>query len=343
MGGPAPSVQYSWDGPGALGAGDDGKALCWNQATGRFAMVAKAAAAHTHAPSDLSQGGASSGQVLAWNGSAWVATTISSGVTAHSALTGLTSGDDHTQYAVIAPSASTRNVIQPTGAAVKPLVIKGASSQSANLLEVQTSAGTALLTLDPTGLLTLSQLAGTNGKTLKIVPAPEGASGNIVEVITRNPGSATIGFSIGAYGAVAMTSPVISTSANITASFEWWGNGGINYDMVWNDFGFASTAWARFSSKSSPTNGAAVWIQNPTGVGNHVLRLKGKASQTGHLLLCEDSSAALQFAVEAGGKLRTNQAVTNTNTPSGATAKALPFYDASGTLLGYAPLYASTW
>lgn len=35
--------------------------------------------AHTHALSDLQQGGASAGQVLAWNGSAWAPTTLQTG------------------------------------------------------------------------------------------------------------------------------------------------------------------------------------------------------------------------------------------------------------------------
>lgn len=34
---------------------------------------------HTHAPSDLQQGGATSGQVLAWNGSAWAPATLQTG------------------------------------------------------------------------------------------------------------------------------------------------------------------------------------------------------------------------------------------------------------------------
>lgn len=114
MGGPAPSVQYAWDGPGSLAGGDDGKALCWNQSTGRFAMVAKAAASHTHAPSDLSQGGASSGQVLAWNGSAWVATTISGGVTDHGALTGL-GDDDHSIYPLLAGRSGGQTLVGGTG------------------------------------------------------------------------------------------------------------------------------------------------------------------------------------------------------------------------------------
>jgi hypothetical protein len=43
------------------------------------------------------------------------------------------------------------------------------------------------------------------------------------------------------------------------------------------------------------------------------------------------------------GKIRTNQAAANVATPAGATAYQLPIYNASGTLLGYIPVYAAAW
>lgn len=45
----------------------------------------------------------------------------------------------------------------------------------------------------------------------------------------------------------------------------------------------------------------------------------------------------------AGGGLGLSNSAANTNTPSGATAHQLPIYDASGTLLGYIPIYAAAW
>lgn len=67
------------------------------------------------------------------------------------------------------------------------------------------------------------------------------------------------------------------------------------------------------------------------------------ASQTADAVQTKNSSSAVQFAVGAGGKLKTNQAAANTHTPSGATAKQLPIYDIAGTLLGYIPIYGSAW
>lgn len=186
MSGPAPSVQFAWDGPGALAGGDDGKALCWNNATGKFVLTAKAAAAHTHAPSDLSQGGATSGQVLAWNGSAWVATTPAAGVTDHGALTGL-GDDDHSIYALLAgrsggqsftgDTASGGNLtlnstshatkgrilahpitVQGQATTDKLLTLKHVASPTVRFLECLNSAGTELAGINHLGGLQLTAI-----------------------------------------------------------------------------------------------------------------------------------------------------------------------------------------
>lgn len=67
------------------------------------------------------------------------------------------------------------------------------------------------------------------------------------------------------------------------------------------------------------------------------------ASQTADAVQTKNSSNTVQFAIGAGGKMKTNQATANTHTPSGATAKQLPIYDTAGTLLGYIPIYGSAW
>lgn len=305
MSGPAPSVQFSWDGPGALAGGDDGKALCWDNASGRFVMAAKAASAHTHAPSDLSQGGATSGQVLAWNGSAWVATTPAAGVTDHGALTGL-GDDDHSIYALLAPGASTRNVIQPTGAAVKILILKGAASQSANPFEYQNSSGTLLTSILPAGS----------------VIGPTGSAG----------GTKTL-------GAQSCSTAVYLTSSNYGILGD---NNGAAY-LEWGP-GIGGTGLRTGRGFSCSTIGASIVPITITGAGTVAsCIIAASAGQTGALVEMKNSAAVIQFAVGVGGKLLTNQAVTNTNTPSGATVQALPFYDAAGTLLGYAPLYAAPW
>lgn len=78
MSGPAPSVQYAFDGPGTLGAGDDDKVLTWNNSTGRFDM-----------------------------------TTVSGGVSDHGALTGL-ADDDHSIYALLAGRSGGQTIVGGT-------------------------------------------------------------------------------------------------------------------------------------------------------------------------------------------------------------------------------------
>lgn len=286
MGGPAPSVQFSRDGPGALGGGDDGKALCWDQSSGRFVLTAKAAAAHTHAPSDISQGGATSGQALIWDGAEWAPATLPAGVTDHGDLTGL-ADDDHAQYIVLAPGDSTRNVIQPTGAAIKPLVIKGATSQSANLLEWQNSAGTLLTYVSASGHLRAPSLE----------PVPSGSSTRTVWI---GPGA--------------------------------WGGTVDGYS-----YGYASVKMIQWGSS------AGAVIICAMAAGNVGLRVKAAASATANIISGEDSAGTVQFALGPAGQVKTNQTTANTNTPSGATARQLPLYNESGTLLGYVPVYGSAW
>lgn len=309
MGGPAPSVQFSWDGPGALGAGDDGKALCWDQSSGKFVLTSKAAAAHTHAPSDLTQGGATASQVLSWNGSAWAPTTLPAGVTDHGALSGL-ADDDHTQYLVLAPGDSARNVIQPSGAAIKPLVVKGAASQSANLLELQNSAGTALAYMNPSG--TIYAPNGYPGTT----PAMLGLSGAAGIYFTSSGGG---------YGTLGATSG---------AGWLDWGSGigGLGLRMM---RGFYVT------SVSSSNN--AIQVHGSTNQSVTTVYIRAASGQTGDLQQWQSSASAVLFAVGPAGQIKTAQTTANTNTPSGATARQLPLYNESGTLLGYVPVYGSAW
>lgn len=73
----APSIQYSWDGPGSLSAGQDGLYLRWNNTTGRFEMA-------------------------------------SAGVSDHGGLSGL-GDDDHAQYALLAGRSGGQTLIGGTG------------------------------------------------------------------------------------------------------------------------------------------------------------------------------------------------------------------------------------
>lgn len=73
---------------------------------------------------------------------------------AHGSLAGLTTGDPHTQYVVLSPTADARNVIKPSADTVKGLVLQWFSAtQSDNILEFQNQAGTQYAAMTNTQLL----------------------------------------------------------------------------------------------------------------------------------------------------------------------------------------------
>ncbi len=136
MSGPAPSIQYSWDGPGTLGAGQDALYLRWNNATGAFEMA-------------------------------------SAGVSDHGGLTGL-GDDDHSQYVLLAPAASARNVIRAANSSTIPLIVRLFSGSTQDLIAVQNAAGTNMFRVDWQGNVTLATnlSSSTSGFT---VTAPAGS------------------------------------------------------------------------------------------------------------------------------------------------------------------------
>ncbi len=79
-----------WNGSAWAPAADaGGGGATWGGITGTLsaqtdlqsALNAKAATSHTHAPSEITQGGATNGQVLAWNGTAWAPASASGATT----------------------------------------------------------------------------------------------------------------------------------------------------------------------------------------------------------------------------------------------------------------------
>lgn len=61
------------------------------------------------------------------------------------------------------------------------------------------------------------------------------------------------------------------------------------------------------------------------------------------LVLQNDKSVEVTGDLRVGGKLRTAQAASNPNTPSGPTAYQWPLYKPNGELLGYVPVYTAPW
>ena len=140
---------------------------------------------HTHAPSDITSGGATTGQVLQWNGSAWVpATPSGGGATPAGSGAELQARSDGTTFQAVSGSyydAGTGRIgigvgTSPGGrlhvaagsSTEIPLILQGAASQTAALSEWRDSSGSVLAALSPTATTGLSLFgAGRSRLTLK--------------------------------------------------------------------------------------------------------------------------------------------------------------------------------
>ena len=75
----------------------------------------------------------------------------------HNNMSGLTTGDPHTQYITKSPSSSARNLITASNATTIPLSIKGHASQSVDVFVVESNGGSSYLTIDSDGDALFSQ------------------------------------------------------------------------------------------------------------------------------------------------------------------------------------------
>jgi len=80
-----------------------------------------------------------------------------------------------------------------------------------------------------------------------------------------------------------------------------------------------------------------------THPSNLLYTLTAAGSSSAQTLRLINSGGSNGFHIETDGHLGVGNCAANTNTPSGATAYAMPIYNATGTLLGYIPVYASQW
>lgn len=76
---------------------------------------------------------------------------------------GATGPSDFSSAVILAPNSDSRNVIQPTASTTKALVVKGATSQSDNLLEFQDSTGTVLTSINYAGDIVWGNRSGYIG------------------------------------------------------------------------------------------------------------------------------------------------------------------------------------
>jgi len=117
---------------------------------------------------------------------------------------------------ILAPAASARNVIQPTGATVIPLTVKGASAQSANLQELHNSAGTVLSYINSAGVLSGSAIKES------IIIAASDETTNLVagtaKVTFRMPYAFTVAEVRASVGTVATGATLLAVDINEAGS-----------------------------------------------------------------------------------------------------------------------------
>ena len=84
---------------------------------------------------------------------------------------------------ILAPATSSRNVIQPTGAAVVPLTSKGFAGQTADLQEWQSSAGAVLAKVDASGNITATSFVGptTGTSSGNVALTPATSARNVIQ------------------------------------------------------------------------------------------------------------------------------------------------------------------
>ncbi len=115
--------------------------------------------------------------------------------------------------------------------------------------------------------------------------------------------------------------------SGVVDNVQFWGDGRANF------FGLMT-----ISGGGSPT-GYKLRISNHIGCGGIFIAPITGSPVTGPFFTCARGGGAVQFQIDFDGSVWTNQGFTAT-TP-GSIVAAMPIYDATGTLLGYIPIYDS--
>jgi len=161
---------------------------------------------------------------------------------------------------------------QPASAAATPIIVKGAASQTGDLLKVQDSAATDLARFDS---------AGSLRTTVGIFPSQatvQPASASLVPLVARGAASQTADLFQAQNSALTVLAK-IDASGNLTA--------------------VAGT----FSGIVTATTGPATF--NTGAAGNKGLIAKGAASQTANIFEVQSSAAAVLAAFNSAGRLST--------------------------------------
>jgi hypothetical protein len=121
------------------------------------------------------------------------------------------------------------------------------------------------------------------------------------------------------------------------------GNAGLNLDKrVYATRTAAGSLYVENSAAAASSEPVAVFKDSNSGSGTPST-VEILTERNAGLSLSVKRGGSLYFGVAPDGKVRIANTTANTATPSGATARQWPIYDATGTLLGYVPVYAAAW
>lgn len=287
---------------------------------------------------------------------------------------------DYARLSIDNTFAGSQTITAPA-AGVRSLTVKGAASQTASALEVQTSTGTAYVTVGGKRVLTtngdtglyvsvqsqIGSSAQTYGCQITNAAVSGSASGTIAGLTCNANSSATSKpptLLVSNQAACTVTAgsttqaqafrgglAVIGSGASIGTGFGlsiqdgFTASGGsisTLYGVKVEDQTAGSTAnYALYTGRGQVVHGDATTITAPTA-STLPLKVKGAASQTANLAECQDSSSSVQFAIGPNGQVKTNQTqIVGDFDTLSGLGRVLKVYDTAGTLLGYIPIYTT--
>lgn len=262
-----------------------------------------------------------------------------------SASTGATDLDGLSDVAVTSPvkgqfivhngtSFVNSNTIESSGVAVKPLIVKAAASQTANLVECVGSAGTALLSITSSGTLGVPNGSGPgatsiyflNNTNMGIYRAQSNvmglsANGQATMAIdgTSGVGRVNIANTSGTVSRLQISDNGVTSTSGITL-----GTTASTYVQIYRSADNALTATGALNI----TNAAAA---------TKALVVKGAASQTASLLDVQNSAAASVLSVDASatiGVQGTTAITTNTRFSADAVGSEIILQKSRGASIG---------
>jgi hypothetical protein len=209
--------------------------------------------------------------------------------------------------AALTPGGDTNGFLLATvNAGNKGLAIRGASSQSADLLQLQDSASTNLLVVTPTGTLRSAGLI---------------TAGSSTDVLGQLSVITTVNSRVGAVvrGASGQTANLFEARDSANNPVAWISSAGTFVSS--QSTGFSIIGAASFGSLNA---GQTVRLQAGSGVAaNAQVVVRGVAGATGHLLQLQDSSGTVLSGVSASGRIYTGTAPLTNSGAQAANISAL--------------------